>query len=98
MKHNLPHKVKPCDSCPFRKDTMQGWLGKGRMEEILNSGSFTCHKTKDTNRLQCAGHMLIKGNENDFVQLANRLRINLNLTGKELIFDTKEDCIKHHTI
>ncbi len=72
---------------------MQGWLGEDRMTEILKARSFVCHKKQ---HLQCAGHMLIKGNENDFVDLANRLRMDLELTGRELVFDSDQECIEHH--
>jgi len=64
------------------------------MTEILESSSFTCHKD---NSLQCAGHMIIKGEENDFVKLANRLRLDTKISGRELVFKTKEECINHHT-
>lgn len=90
---SLPNVKKPCQNCPFKKDALEGWLGEVRMKDILDSGHFVCHKKK---HLQCAGHMLIKGNENDFVQLANRLGIPLELTGRELVFDTEQECIEHH--
>ena len=89
----LPHMPSPCQDCPFRKDSLQGWLGASRMDDYLRKGSFVCHKKHD---FQCAGHMLIKGDENTFVQVAGRLRIPLNLTGRELVFDTQTDCINHH--
>ena len=90
---NLPNVKMPCKDCPFRKDSLKGWLGKERMEEILHSESFVCHKKVD---LQCAGHMLISGKENGFVALAERMGIPLKLTGKELVFQSKSDCIEHH--
>lgn len=95
----LPNMNKPCSNCPFRKDTLKGWLGEDRMTEILNQSSFVCHKTLDKgdkNRRQCAGHMLLMEQDNEFVELANRMNIDLGLNGRELIFDTKEECIKHH--
>lgn len=88
------HKRQPCGNCPFRKDSMEGWLGAGRMEEICNSDSFTCHKTN--NAQQCAGHMLLLGMDNQYVQLATRLGIDLGLKGRELVFDTISEAIKHH--
>ncbi len=91
----LPHVTRPCRDCPFRKDSMEGWLGKERMEQILASGSFTCHKKR---HLQCAGHMLLKGGESDFVQLAERLGMKLDLSGRDLVFDTKRACVEHHTV
>lgn len=92
---SLPNCKKPCKDCPFRLDCTPGWLGADRMTEILNSKSFTCHKTNKT--LQCAGHMIIKGKQNDFVKLAKRLNIPLELTGHKLIFKTETELIKHHT-
>ena len=44
---------RPCNECPFRKDTMFGWLGKRKATEIIDCiagsdhGSFSCHKTND---------------------------------------------------
>lgn len=52
-----------------------------------------CHKKTD---LQCAGHMLIRGQENDFVELADRFRMDLGLKGEELVFESEMDCIEHH--
>ena len=90
---NLPNMKKPCKDCPFRKDCQQGWLGEDRIEEILQADTFVCHKKTD---FQCAGHMLINGNKNTFVRLANNLNIDTGLSGKELIFNNHQDCISHH--
>lgn len=40
--------------------------------------------------------MLIKQDESEFFRLAKTMDVDLNLTGKELIFESKEECIKHH--
>lgn len=87
---SLPHVKKPCSDCPFRKDTKRGWLGADRMNELVNASSFVCHKKTDK---QCAGHMLINGQQNDFVRLVGRLGLELELSGKELVFDTKVNTI-----
>ena len=89
----LPNAKTPCKDCPFRKDTMEGWLGEDRMAEILQSDSFVCHKNT---ALQCAGHMLIKGHENSFVRLAAAMGIDTGISGRELVFDNESDCISHH--
>lgn len=93
-KMKLPNMATPCKDCPFRKDTKRGWLGSDRMKEILKQDSFTCHKTDKTQ--QCAGHMLVKGSYNRFVSLAKYMSIQLKLSGSELLFDTEQECIKHH--
>lgn len=90
---SLPNVKKPCKDCPFRKDSLKGWLGKERMTQILEADSFVCHKKTD---LQCAGHMLINGNANGFVRLANHMGIEVQLSGEELVFDSQQDCIEHH--
>ena len=93
-RRTLPHMKRPCENCPFTTYSMEGWLGKARMEEILASPTFVCHKRND---LQCAGHMIIKGDENDFVQLAGRLNMPLKLTRLEFVFETMQQCVEHHT-
>ncbi|MGP9633774.1 DUF6283 family protein [Halomonas sp. AOP43-A1-21] len=90
----LPYIKKPCRDCPFRKDAMEGWLGEKRMAEIVTAESFVCHKKTDH---QCAGHMLLNGAENGFVWLARHLDIPLSLSGRELVFESRSDCIEHHT-
>lgn len=95
----IPRVKTPCKDCPFRKDSLQGWLGEDRMTEILASDSFVCHKTTGgalRDRKQCAGHMLIKGHENAFVRYAARKNEDLGLKGADLVFDTKQECIEHH--
>lgn len=99
MTHKLPYMSAPCADCPFRKDNPRGWLGTKRMTGILKADSFVCHKTTQKGpegRRQCAGHMIIKGDSNRFVRLANRLIIPLDLRGRDLIFENEKDCIKHH--
>lgn len=64
------------------------------MAEILESDAFVCHKKTD---LQCAGHMLIKGNENAFVRIAAAMGLELELSGRELVFQNQSDCIEHHS-
>lgn len=93
---NLPRVKKPCSNCPFRKDSLKGWLGEERMQEIVNADSFTCHKHKSPNRLQCAGHMLLKGDENAFNRVASAMDIDTQVTGRDLVFTTKEECVNHH--
>lgn len=100
-KPKLPAMQSPCKDCPFRKDTLKGWLGAERMKEILAQTSFVCHKTtrgENEDRKQCAGHMIIKGNANIFHALAMSSKdvFEFDLSGRELVFETEQDCIIHH--
>lgn len=74
---------------------MPGWLGAERMRGILDAGSFTCHKTKKA--LQCAGHMIVRGEKNYFVALAKSLNIALDLSGASLVFQNEDELIEHHS-
>lgn len=94
-KVNLPNRKTPCKDCPFRKDCLKGWLGGSRIEEILQNDSFVCHKNHE---LQCAGHMIIKGNSNVFVRTASAMNLDTELKNKHLIFENENDCVKHHKI
>lgn len=96
----LPYMKAPCSNCPFRKDTMKGWLGRERMKGILESGSFTCHKTtgrRDEDLKQCAGHMLMLGEDSAFVQVAKRFGTPVQLKDHDRVFESKQQCIDHHS-
>jgi len=87
----------PCSNCPFRKDCRKGWLSN--IKEYINSDLFVCHKTshgKLDERKQCAGHMILKGFKNTFVYLSEITGMALNLKGKDLVFDSEEECLNHH--
>jgi len=92
-KSKLPHMKKPCRDCPFTKASLKGWLGEQRITSHLAADTFVCHKKQD---MQCAGHMLINGFDNAFVRIAARMRIPLDLSGAELVFESKAACIEHH--
>lgn len=98
--NKLPYCKSPCNNCPFRKDSLKGWLGKRRAQEIVNNDNFVCHKTTQTgnekDRLQCAGHMILLDDENLFVRTARGMGILLTIVNRYVIFESKEDFIKHH--
>ncbi|WP_372845460.1 hypothetical protein [Psychrobacter sp.] len=89
----IPCVKKPCKDCPFREDSLEGWLGEQRAIQIAESPSFVCHKNTD---LQCAGHMIMRGHSNSFVRMAARLNVDLGLKGQILVFDDTQDFIDHH--
>lgn len=90
----IPHAKQPCQNCPYRKDSLKGWLGKSRMTEFLASDNFLCHKN---HKLQCAGHMILKGDGNVIVRTAKLMKIDVILDGKDLVFESEADCVDHHT-
>jgi hypothetical protein len=91
--NRLPNVSTPCKDCPMTKTCTKGWLGGERMKNILGQDSFVCHKNT---KLQCAGHILMKGYDNTFYRMAKMVGLNLKLTGREKVFDTEAQCIEHH--
>lgn len=62
MKYNLK---SPCDECPFRKDSLPGWLGGNTalqtFRHVTNEGDFACHKTRHKKSIlmsRCFGSLL----------------------------------------
>ncbi len=58
------HSIKPCHECPFRKNSLKGWLGGFTAEETYaaarSEAEFDCHLTRgeEQERKHCAGRLL----------------------------------------
>lgn len=90
----LPYVKAPCGNCPFRKDSRKGWLGEERAKEIAESDSFVCHKNT---KLQCAGHMVVCENNNEFVRMAEIFyKEKPPIKNKQVLLKKPIDFIKHH--
>lgn len=86
----------PCKTCPFRCDTKID-LSLSTVERIEAEQIHVCHTSG--NKKQCAGHMIYKGNESQFVTVAKRLfnmDILSEIKGHELVFKSKEKLLKHY--
>lgn len=88
---------KPCADCPFTIRDVKVF-SKERAMHVLSADSFVCHKTigKGQEKRQCAGHMIIKGNENSFVAVAEQLGIELELCTQSDAF-SKEEFINYYS-
>lgn len=67
----------------------------------MGQGSFACHITvsgKSSKRKQCAGHKLVKREGNAFYRFSVLIGLEeqLELSGKELIFEQEQDLVEHH--
>ena len=53
----------PCSDCPFRRDSLNGWLGGGTVDEFLTIAHrdwrYDCHVIKGQ---QCAGLAIYRAN------------------------------------
>ena len=104
MEFNLK---KPCKDCPFKTDTLEGWLGEERAEEIsndliYNQGTFACHKTLQAAKQEhCAGALILLeklDRPNQMMRIAERLgyydRSKLDMFAN--VFDDQDDFIERH--
>jgi hypothetical protein len=63
-KNNMPMKInlrKPCSQCPFRRNSLRGWLGPWDVEQLLHHlgrGEFPCHQTIKRDDQSIANRML----------------------------------------
>lgn len=79
---------RPCANCPFRTDCMEGWLQRGRAQEIANSitheqAPFQCHETTEVGGAEpgheehCAGALILLEKSNigpgQYARIAERL-------------------------
>ena len=94
MSGKIPCTKKPCKDCPFRKDSLKGWLGAKRAKEVSEADSFVCHKNKE---LQCSGGMLLNKENNSFYRLMEFTKKTHILSGEEQIFESREEMIEHHS-
>lgn len=95
---DLPCMFRPCNDCPFRKDSN----AISQMETIVPHFTHVCHKTQDLpeeQQKQCAGHMMVNKEKNRFYLLAKAIYPNFlkKLKGQELLFDSPEETIQHHS-
>lgn len=114
---------RPCANCPWRKDSVKGWLGKERAEELARSvvfgdSPFWCHKTTQFTADEsdegeeysmkggeafCAGALILEKKVNRGGNFAIRLGFMYydfdysKLSGEDLVFDSTEDFIYHHS-
>lgn len=97
---------KPCVECPFRKNSLPGWLGGYTADETYHSitsaeEDFACHLTrnkrlKDMSR--CKGSMLFLKKSGKMPKYNTQLAADLRAMGKP---DTSEilsnfEFFKHH--
>jgi hypothetical protein len=103
---------KVCPDCPFRKDSIPGWLGPHSMEEIMNNFThefaWTCHMKRDNKSDHktipvCKGFLIsAKKSAHSFGKTdegkkLNDLIINMTISEKEKdLVMNKFEFIKYH--
>lgn len=81
----LPRVHRPCDECPWRRDTPAGRFPACRYQQLaettggpgtevaLGAPMFACHKTPDGRERACAGWLATTGRHHLGVRLAAAL-------------------------
>lgn len=97
---------EPCHQCPFRRTSIQGWLGPWNPEDLLHQvsyGEFPCHCTikkdgADTTNMQvCVGAVTYLNNK---MQRSRDPQMsaaqNLHPADHRLAFSNPQEFIAHH--
>lgn len=82
MPDRLSHRKRPCEECPFRRDTDPGQFPACRYEALaetagapgaeapLGAPMFACHLSAEGRDIACAGWLAVAGYEHIGVRLA----------------------------
>lgn len=89
----LQHK-KPCKDCPWKRNSLKGWLGEASPEDWLHTargeGVVKCHVVKNQ---QCAGIAIFRGN----ICKSPRNKSCLVLPAdRETVFSWDDEFLAHH--
>lgn len=85
----------PCSDCPWRRDSLRGWLGGGTAEEFLqyahSNTQYDCHTVRGA---QCAGMAVYRRN------VCKRVEPPLLTLSKDTdtVFDTPMAFAAHHNL
>lgn len=106
MRDNLK---KPCKQCPFRKQSLPGWLGDASPEQfiatVMNDEEMPCHSTVDytdkhwrrslrTKKVSyCKGSLIFFSN----ICKLSRDRARPTAEPSEDVFRSPQEFLKHHT-
>ncbi len=85
----------PCDDCPWRRDSLPGWLGPLSPQEWVESAhgedKIPCHSYDGP---QCAGSAIYRRNVAKSCRDATNLRLPAD---REKVFATPNEFKTHHT-
>lgn len=74
--HGMGYRRKPCDTCPWRKDSQVGRFPAQAFRESAHTaydadmGTFACHEAGVDKPAACAGFLLVNADNNLGVRLA----------------------------
>lgn len=91
--------TSPCSDCPWRRDSLQGWLGGYDADEFLDAargdGPVHCHVLKRTNQAhwECAGAAIYRRNSCKLVDAEECLVLPAD---REKVFSNAIEFKKHH--
>src|SRR5687768_7216824 len=104
------HNVKPCGQCPWRRNSLQGWLGNTTPEQFLATAMdgehrMPCHSQIDYERRDweaqiervsvCAGTRIFQANIGKLPR--NRFLASLKLEpDHETVFSSPQEFLAHH--
>lgn len=85
---------KPCHDCPWRRDSIKGWLGAGDPDDwiilVHSDEKIPCHALKGP---QCAGAAIFRANMCKLPRDPEVLRLPAD---REAVFADNAEFTKHH--
>ena len=86
--------VRPCDDCPWRRDSIAGWLGPGSpgawLQAAHGDGRINCHALTG---VQCAGAAIYRTN---VCKRPRNPELLLLAANKRDVFATPDEFRSHH--
>ena len=99
------HCKKPCNNCPFVKNTklvLTNIFTKEQAKNVWDNDTHTCHKTTylpNAKRKQCAGHILARKEISLYVRMAKVMNVEVNVsTSKGQSIMNENEFFEHHKI
>ncbi|MBS4016807.1 MAG: hypothetical protein KGZ68_01100 [Dechloromonas sp.] len=106
MRTNL---TEPCKECPFRRNSMPGWLGPWEPTDLLAAikvAPFPCHRTikadisfddPRTAKMElCAGAALFLNNKMEKSRCPETAAYQRGLATDDTVFATDAELLEHH--
>lgn len=103
---------RPCGECPFKRTSLEGWLGPWTPSELLRQievEALACHMTVDSTTIGwqdpdiklCAGATIFLNNKvalsrNHQVQQHQQMLKNTTPDVKDSVFKSSTEFMKHH--
>ena len=107
MQRKIKQHTKPCNDCPFRRQSLPGWLGDNGLEDFIilavSDIKMPCHLTPGNGAApncelhpeasQCAGRAIFLSNMCKSPRDSSVLKLPAD---RETVFSRPQEFVEHH--